>query len=214
MSMSHNQQILAFFASGGPFGAFFFPVAWRRTQALVSPYLKADTKRRLIAAAIDGVLCAVCIVSSTISKSVSLLAFGSLYLLVKDSVLFGRSVGKLVSGLAVVQLDNGKPCDLSRSIQRNWVFLIPGMNIVAFIFEGIAVIRDPQGMRLGDRFAVTQVVEGKDAKELAKFVLDRLSFVTMIEEELRPRGRAGEPRATSGHNQLKKVPLMAERTRG
>lgn len=54
------------------------------------------------------------------------------------------------------------------SILRNLVFIIPGVNLAAFVFEAYFSIKDRQGIRLGDKFAMTQVVEGKKIPELAK----------------------------------------------
>ena len=44
--------------------------------------------------------------------------------------------------------------------------MIPGANVIAVFLETKTIIRDPQGLRLGDRFALTQVVEGFGAKDL------------------------------------------------
>jgi hypothetical protein len=38
---------------------------------------------------------------------------------------------------------------------------------MAIVLESITLIRDPQGQRLGDRLAHTQVIEGLGAKDLA-----------------------------------------------
>jgi hypothetical protein len=54
------------------------------------------------------------------------------------------------------------------SLRRNVVFLLPGANVVAICFESFTTARDPQGQRLGDRLAQTQVVEGMTAKETAR----------------------------------------------
>ncbi len=63
---------------------------------------------------------------------------------------------------------------MSRSIQRNILFLIPGFNLVAVVLEAFAYRSEPQGQRLGDKIAQTQVVVGKDAKELTKVLQQRL----------------------------------------
>ena len=54
-----------------------------------------------------------------------------------------------------------------QSAQRNFILLVPGLNVVAAALETIAVTRDPQGQRLGDMLANTQVVEGLGAREFA-----------------------------------------------
>jgi len=53
------------------------------------------------------------------------------------------------------------------SLRRNLLFLLPGANLVAVCLESLTIARDPQGQRLGDRLAQTQVVDGFPAKEQA-----------------------------------------------
>ena len=59
-------------------------------------------------------------------------------------------------------------CGLKDSVLRNVFVLIPGANVVAVFFESVTILRDPQGQRLGDRLAQTQVIEGLGAKDLAR----------------------------------------------
>jgi hypothetical protein len=70
-------------------------------------------------------------------------------------------------GVSVVSLETGRPCALAGSLRRNLLFLLPGANIVALFLEARTLVRDPQGQRLGDRWAQTQVVEGLGAKDVA-----------------------------------------------
>ena len=49
-----------------------------------------------------------------------------LYFLVRDALFGGRSFGKLIVGLAVVDL-NGNRCSLPRSILRNSIFALPDL---------------------------------------------------------------------------------------
>ena len=111
------------------------------------------------------------------------LAFGCAYILFRDSLLQGKSVGKFVFGLIVIRLSDGKPCSISRSILRNIFFVIPGTNIVALIFEVYYCIKDKQGIRLGDKFAMTQVVEGKKVPELVKFLQNFFSYIDSLTED-------------------------------
>jgi uncharacterized RDD family membrane protein YckC len=107
--------------------------------------------------------------------------------------LQGKSVGKFLFGLMVVRLSDGKPCSLSRSILRNLFFIIPGMNIVAFVFETYYSIKDKQGIRLGDKFAMTQVVEGKKVPELTKLsqiILSYFNLESFTEEKFPQKGLA------------------------
>ena len=72
-----------------------------------------------------------------------------------------------VRACASISLEHGRPCSRLQSAQRNFILLVPGLNVVATVLEALAVTRDPQGQRLGDMLANTQVIEGLGAKELA-----------------------------------------------
>jgi len=58
------------------------------------------------------------------------------------------------------------------------------MNIVALIFEVYFCIKDKQGIRLGDKFAITQVVEGKKVPELTKLSQILLSYFNNLASNL------------------------------
>ncbi len=78
----------------------------------------------------------------------------------------GQSPGKRLVGLMVIQRD-GQPCDMKGSLLRNILFMLialfhwflPIIGLLALLIEPAAVIIDPQGRRLGDKWAETQVVE-------------------------------------------------------
>jgi hypothetical protein len=107
----------------------------------------------------------------------------------RDS-LSGRSIGKFCCGLVVVNLMTGRPCGRGASISRNALFLLPGANVVAAFLEMATIVRDRQGQRLGDRFALTQVVEGFGAKDLAKAAQQWwLDFLARVESHA--QGRRG-----------------------
>ena len=93
-------------------------------------------------------------------------SIGAAYLLLRDGVR-GQSLGKLWLGLVVINLETSEPCTLKDSVWRNALFLIPGANVAALVLEAVTTMRDPQGQRLGDRIAQTQVVEGFGVKDLA-----------------------------------------------
>jgi len=67
-------------------------------------------------------------------------------------------------------------------VRRNLLFLIPGLNIVAVIWEIVTVVRDPQGQRLGDRLAQTQVIEGLGARELVRLLQKELLAIRLTRE--------------------------------
>jgi hypothetical protein len=65
------------------------------------------------------------------------------------------------------------------------------MNIVAFVFEAYLIINDKQGIRLGDKCAITQVVEGKKVPELVKLFQIILSYFNKLAEEKFPQKELG-----------------------
>jgi uncharacterized RDD family membrane protein YckC len=149
------------------FGIVCLPVLMLQPKAFVSPYAKADLRKRAFAAISDALIVASCLVLSTSQNPVLLIALGALYLLLRDALfIHGQSIGKFLFGLRVISLADGRPCSRLHSIQRNFILLVPGLNIVAVVLESLAIRRDPQGQRLGDTLANTQVVEGLSAREL------------------------------------------------
>src|SRR5439155_459737 len=103
------------------------------------------------------------------SESILFVVAGAVYLLLRDA-MWGRSVGKFFVGLVVISVETGQPCALGASLSRNVLLVLPGANIAAVFLEAATIVRDPQGQRLGDRFAQTQVVEGLGAKDLVAAV--------------------------------------------
>jgi uncharacterized RDD family membrane protein YckC len=105
--------------------------------------------RRTTAFLIDGLLVA------TMSVLLGggywwLIAVG--YLLVRDALINGRSLGKFVVGLTVLDQDGGA-CTLTKSIARNFPLFLPGVVVEFFVMAF-----SNRGWRLGDRLAKTQVI--------------------------------------------------------
>jgi hypothetical protein len=115
----------------------------------------------------------------------------ALYLLLRDSVS-GRSVGKFLFGLFVIDLATGRPCSRKASFSRNAMFVLPGANLAAVVLEAATIVREPLGLRLGDRFATTQVVEGYGAKDVVT-ALKNWWLETMTQLESHEPGRDREP---------------------
>ena len=170
------------------FGLLYFPMVTRLSRGLVSPYAKADVRRRLFAATVDGLL----VVSTCLlywnSGVLLYLAAGAAYLLLRDAIK-GQSIGKCLFGLVVISLETGRVSSLAGSVRRNLLLLLPGANIVAIFLEAGTVIRDSQGQRLGDRLAQTQVVEGLGAKDLVESLQDWL--IGLGAESGRASGKRG-----------------------
>ena len=134
--------------------------------SLASRYAKTESRRRLYAATIDGLLVASIFALYWSSASIAFLAIGAACILLRDAV-WGRSLGKFLLGLTVVSLETGRPGSARDSVSRNVIFLLPGANVAAVFLEARTLSRDQQGLRLGDRLAMTQVVDGYGAKDLA-----------------------------------------------
>ena len=79
--------------------------------------------------------------------------FSYVYILFKDALFDGRSIGKKVLNLQVVN-NRKKPCSIVKSLLRNITLIIPFLPII----ELIMIIVDKNGKRLGDRLAKTQVI--------------------------------------------------------
>jgi uncharacterized RDD family membrane protein YckC len=97
-----------------------------------------------------------------------------LYCLLRDGVYQGQSLGKLICGLMVVHVEKDQPCNLIGSLLRNapgFVSVLISFALIycAFIFlliEPVAVFSNEKGLRLGDRWAKTQVIEKKHYRQI------------------------------------------------
>lgn len=85
------------------------------------------------------------------------------YFFTKDGHWRGRSIGKGMYGLMVVNVATNRPCSKRESIVRqvDFVFLqlIP---FFGFLVEPVIALASRDGRRLGDRAADTQVIAEKD----------------------------------------------------
>lgn len=96
------------------------------------------------------------------------------YSLIADGFFDGRSLGKKMIGLRVVNLRTGMPCNFKDSILRNipiaavvmfalipilgWILLFTA-GLVIMLFESYLIYSDEGGIRIGDIFADTQVID-------------------------------------------------------
>jgi len=149
------------------FGLAYFPIVTYLARGLVSSYSKVDLRRRFLAAAVDVSLVVTSVSLYTATGAVPFLVGAAAYVAIRDAIA-GRSVGKFLFGLMVIHLESGRPAGGMASMRRNLLFLLPGANLVALGLESLMIVRDPQGQRLGDRLAQTQVVEGFTVGELAR----------------------------------------------
>ncbi len=143
----------------------------REPRAEKSPYPKADLTLRGLARLVD--LSIAFALAQTAHEVGPLLAV--LYLLFADGLMHGQSMGKRIFGVRTMVVPRKVPAGYRESMLRNapfalvalfyvvplwWLLLVvAGLPIVGF--EGWMAWRDPLGIRVGDIFADTQVVDGK-----------------------------------------------------
>jgi hypothetical protein len=149
------------------FGLAYFPIVTYLARGLASSYKKVDLRRRFLAAAVDGSLVVTAVSLYTATGALPFLLGAAVYVAMRDAIA-GRSVGKFLFGLVVIHLESGRPAGGMPSLRRNLLFLLPGANLVALGLESLTIVRDPQGQRLGDRLAQTQVVDGFTVREQAR----------------------------------------------
>jgi len=129
-------------------------------------YPKANVLNRLIAKFIDLLIVAI---FYELSSGVGFIA-GMMYLLIGDGFSQGKSVGKWLIGLQAYVPTRGSVCTYRESIIRNFplavgyfLFLIPYIGwlftLGILTFEGLMMIGNGQGLRIGDEIAGTQVLE-------------------------------------------------------
>ncbi|MBI4474733.1 MAG: RDD family protein [Acidobacteria bacterium] len=177
------------FLSAFVLAVVYDPILTKVSLGLVSPYEKAELRKRFFAATVDALVVATAVAGYQATKSLGYALFVVAYLPLRDAVQ-GRSLGKFVCGLVVVNVETGLPCRWRASVARNVLLVIPGANVIAVFLETKTIIRDPQGLRLGDRFALTQVVEGFGAKDLIRELLQSLVEVMgQLDERLHRPGK-------------------------
>jgi uncharacterized RDD family membrane protein YckC len=136
-----------------------------------SPYPKADLTLRGLARLADFTLSWA--IAQTAPQIGPLLA--AFYLLVADGLMSGQSVGKKIFGVRTVVVPRRAPASWHESMLRNapfalvavfyavpllWpVLFVVGLPIVGF--EAYMIFTDRLGIRIGDIFADTQVVDTK-----------------------------------------------------
>src|SRR5690348_3499386 len=98
------------------FGIVYLPVLMKQPKAFVSPYAKADVRRRALAGVADALLVASCLALYWTQDSILFITVGAFYLLFRDALFIpGQSIGKFLFGVRVISLANGCPCSRLRS---------------------------------------------------------------------------------------------------
>ncbi len=135
------------------------------------PYPKADLTLRALARLIDFLIAFALARWAPPWGPVA----APVYMLVADALMNGQSLGKRLFGVRVMSLSRRAPAGLLDSVLRNSPFalvavfgaapllwpalFVAGVPIV--LFEAYRVVVERLGIRVGDLFADTQVVDGK-----------------------------------------------------
>ena len=172
------------------FTLLYYP-ALNYSLVTVSPYPKANLRKRIIAAAIDGLFVMSCGMAYWHTGSIPYAVIAALYLVLRDA-FGGRSIGRFIVGQVVIHVETGQRCGISGSLARNLFLIFPGANIAAVLLEARTLVRDPQGQRLGDRLARTQVIEGFGARDVVSLV--QKWWISFLEELPAAAGRPGRAR--------------------
>jgi len=151
-----------------------------------SPWPKADLLQRSVARFADLVVTV--LLGRLIPEIGPLIAIA--YLLLADGLMDGQSLGKRLGGVKVIHTGHRRNARYRESMVRNaplaligvfylipligWVLFILGGVFVA-VFESYMAFTDRQGLRIGDVFADTQVIDAsvplEDEETLAKLAL-------------------------------------------
>ncbi|MFO0774386.1 MAG: RDD family protein [Nitrospiraceae bacterium] len=138
------------------------------SEAAARYYTKAHVLNRALARCVD------LLVAASVQQAVPSVGFfaGLTYLIAADGLSQGRSLGKRLVGLRTWSTARHQAASFSESIIRNLpfavlflLFQIPfaGWLLAAAVagFEGLLVIGNDRGLRLGDELARTQVLESE-----------------------------------------------------
>ena len=141
-----------------------------------SPYPKLDVRARLAARLIDV---AIALVPLFLLPPPGGALIAALFLLVADALFQGQSPGKKCLGLKVVRIESRLCAGVRCSARRNALLALPplltaipghGVWIAPLVALTIALVeliharRHPLGQRLGDMWAGTQVIDGRDVR--------------------------------------------------
>lgn len=172
-------------------GMIWIPLSLRLIKPIASPYPTADRNNRFIAGVVDLAVAVAFYAMIAPNNSNGAAIVSALYVLCRDGLFGGQSLGKMCVGQVVIRLQSGNRGQITDSICRNIIFAVPGMNLVAIPFELTRLANDHQGIRIGDRLAGTQVIDGKDAKDLLSSLKE---IIETFKEEMRERERDDTPR--------------------
>ncbi len=88
-----------------------------------------------------------------------------IYGLIKDGLGNGQSYGKRAVDLMVINVNSNKPCSKTNSVGRNIIFnLVQLIPYVGWIIEYVMVFANPEGRKISDLVAGTQVIDVNEYK--------------------------------------------------
>ena len=94
-----------------------------------------------------------------------LLLIPFIYSMIKDGLGNGQSYGKRALDLMVLNVNDNNPCSKSNSAGRNMMFgIISGFTFIGYILEIIMIFANPEGRKISDLVAGTQVINVKEYK--------------------------------------------------
>lgn len=100
--------------------------------------------------------------SSKIIFGVILLVLPFCYSLIKDGLGNGQSYGKRALDLMVINVRSNNPCSKTNSAGRNIMFsLFCSIPYIGYLVEVIMVFANPEGRKLSDLVAGTQVIDAR-----------------------------------------------------
>lgn len=112
-----------------------------------------------------------------LALTVALLPIGGLglaYLLLKDGLRSGQSMGKAAYAMKVVDAETGEPCTFVQSLQRNWVLLVPFFPMIEVVSLAAT------GTRFADQWAGTRVIFVDDPPATAVLAAAALAMISLL----------------------------------
>ena len=119
---------------------------------------KANIVNRYMAGAVDfGIVLLIYLIFTNSLKINIILA--SIFILFRDCLGGGKSIGKIIFNLNTQKSQDESPSTFRESILRNFFFIIPIVNYLMIAIELFLIYWDADGSRIGDKIAITQVVD-------------------------------------------------------
>ena len=133
---------------------------------MTEEFVPADWQTRSLAFLIDMILFVSFFYGLGASHHFWGVFLSMIYIVFRDGLFSGQSVGKKVMGIRVVHKD-GRPISFVDSSFRNVLFLVPYLMPLTLPVETVALFRSPDRLRLGDRIAKTRVIRKDTVPVLA-----------------------------------------------